>query len=332
MIGLFFMDLDQFALITKMINSTGAAVISYLIAFMFYNLRKRDFINKSKLSKNAESFRRLFHMNPYPLILTNLQNDEILLINHQAMDYYQLHDQEMTKIDGKFLFANPFEKQNILNMLEEHQSIKNYEMEYKVGSDFKKWAMLSLELVEYLDQTCILIGVTDITSLKKKEEELFKHATFDTLTGVMNRRSGMVLLEEKIRGPYSQEFTVCYIDINGLKTVNDNFGHSVGDDLINTSCDIIKRNIDSKDVLFRLGGDEFIIVFFGKNKEEVEEIWEKIKRDFHSFNLTGQKPFDLSASHGLSYYKPGILTTVDEILEAADQTMYEEKIVGRGND
>jgi len=146
----------------------------------------------------------------------------------------------------------------------------------------------------------------------------------------MNRRSGMVLMEEKIRVPYSQEFTVCYIDINGLKTVNDNFGHSVGDDLIKTSCDIIKRNIDTEDVLFRLGGDEFIIVLLGKNKEEVEEIWEKIKRNLHSFNLSGQKPFDLSASHGLSYYKPGTLTTVDEILDAADQTMYEEKVLRRG--
>src|SRR5690606_29349859 len=150
--------------------------------------------------------------------------------------------------------------------------------------------MLSLELVEYLDQPCILIGVTDITNLKKKEEELFKHASFDTLTGVMNRRSGVALLEKKIRDPNQQEFIVCYIDINGLKTINDNFGHSVGDDLIKTSCDIINRNIDSSDVLFRLGGDEFIIIFFGKNKEEVEEIWEEIKRDFHSFNLLGDKP------------------------------------------
>lgn len=128
--------------------------------------------------------------------------------------------------------------------------------------------MLSLELVEYLDQSCILIGVTDITNLKIKEEELLKHASFDTLTGVMNRRSGMALLEEKIHGPYQQEFYVCYIDINGLKTVNDNFGHSAGDDLIKTSCEIINCNIDSGDVLFRMGGDEFIIVFFGKNKEK----------------------------------------------------------------
>jgi diguanylate cyclase (GGDEF)-like protein len=330
LIGLFFMDPDRFSLITKMINSTGAAVISFTIAFMFYRLRKRDYDNQRKLKRNAESFRRLFHLNPYPLILTNLQNDGILPINHQAIDYYHLQDQDMTKIDGKFLFANPSEKQAILKMLDEHQMIKNYELEYQVSPDLKKWAMLSLELVEYLDQPCILIGVTDITSLKIKEEELLKHASFDTLTGVMNRRSGMALLEKKIHGPYQQEFIVCYIDINGLKTVNDSFGHSIGDDLIKTSCDIINRNIGSGDVLFRMGGDEFIIIFFGKNKAKVEEIWGNIIRDFHSFNLSEQKPYELSASHGLSYYKPGTITTVEEILDAADQTMYEEKISRRG--
>ncbi|MBS4218304.1 GGDEF domain-containing protein [Bacillus sp. FJAT-49711] len=97
------------------------------------------------------------------------------------------------------------------------------------------------------------------------------------------------------------------------------------------ACDIINRNIDSDDVLFRLGGDEFIIVFFGKNKEKVEEMWGDIKRDFHRFNLSGQKPYKLSASHGFSYYKPGSATTVEEILDAADQTMYEEKTSKRGD-
>ncbi|WP_062109784.1 GGDEF domain-containing protein [Bacillus niameyensis] len=330
LIGLSIIDADHFSLITKMINSTGTAVISYTIAFMLYKLRKGDFDNQWKLRRNAKSFRRLFHMNPYPLILTNRQNDEILLINHEAMEYYHLQDQDMNKINGNFLFSDPSEKQTILKMLDEHQSIKNYELEYQVSANLKKWAMLSLELVEYLDQSCILIGVTDITNLKIKEEELLKHASFDTLTGVMNRRSGMILLEEKIHGPHQQEFIVCYIDINGLKTVNDNFGHSVGDDLIKTSCDIINRNIDFGDVLFRWGGDEFIIIFLGKNIEKVEAIWENIKLDFHSFNLSGQKPYELSASHGFSYYKPGTLTTVEEILDKADQTMYEEKILRRG--
>ncbi|MCH1627188.1 GGDEF domain-containing protein [Ferdinandcohnia quinoae] len=297
LIGLFFIDPNHLSLITKMINSTGAAVISFTIAFMLYQLRKSDFENKCKLRRNSKSFRRLFHMNPYPLILTNLQNDEILLINQQAIEYYHLQDQDMAKIDGKFLFTNPFEKQTILKMLGEHQSIKNYELEYQVSPNLKKWAMLSLELVEYLDQSCILIGVTDITNLKIKEEELLKHASFDTLTGVMNRRSGMLLLEEKIQGSYQQEFIVCYIDINGLKTVNDNFGHSAGDDLIKTSCEIINRNIDAGDVLFRMGGDEFIIVFSGKDREKVEEIWANIKQEFQSFNQSAQQPYELSASH-----------------------------------
>ncbi|BAQ09394.1 diguanylate cyclase/phosphodiesterase [Bacillus sp. OxB-1] len=79
-----------------------------------------------------------------------------------------------------------------------------------------------------------------------------------------------------------------------------------------------------------MGGDEFIIVFFGKNKEKVEATWMDIAREFHRFNLSGEKTYELSASHGIAYYEPGMLTTVEEILEVADRTMYEEKISMRG--
>lgn len=99
------MDLGHFTLITKMSNSTEVAVISYTIAFMFY-VAKRDLTNKCKLRRNAENFRRLLHMNPYPLILANLQNDEISLINQQGIDYYHLHYLDMENLDGEFLFAN----------------------------------------------------------------------------------------------------------------------------------------------------------------------------------------------------------------------------------
>ncbi|MBW8352111.1 diguanylate cyclase [Bacillus sp. IITD106] len=76
---------------------------------------------------------------------------------------------------------------------------------------------------------------------------------------VTPRRSGVALLGKKIRDPNQQEFIVCYIVINGLKTINDNFGHSVGDDLIKTSCDVFNQTINSGDMLFRLGGDEFVL-------------------------------------------------------------------------
>jgi diguanylate cyclase (GGDEF)-like protein len=279
-----------------------------------------------KLRRNEENFRRLFNMNPNPIILSKLHTDEILLMNKHAIEYYQLQSNDTTQIDGKFLFQNPEEKLTILKRLIEQQSIKNYVMEQQITAEIRKWVMLSLELVDYSDEPCILIGVTDITDLKKNEEELFKHASIDMLTGVLNRRSGMEILNQHLSGgSESQEFIICYIDINDLKKTNDRFGHSTGDDLIKTCCDTINRHITNMDILFRLGGDEFIIIFFQKQMNDVQELMKTIKYGFEEINNTQQKPYSISASYGFYHYQPGTIITLEKILEMADQEMYKEK-------
>jgi diguanylate cyclase (GGDEF)-like protein/PAS domain S-box-containing protein len=279
-----------------------------------------------KLRRNEENFRRLFNLSPNPIILTKLYNDEILLMNKHAIEYYHLQGNNITNIDGKFLFQNPEEKLAILQRLLTQQSIKNYVLEQQITADIRKWVMLSLELVDYLDEPCILIGVTDITDLKRNEEELFKHASIDMLTGVLNRRSGMEILSQQLSsGAESQEFILCYIDINDLKKTNDLYGHSTGDDLIRTCCDTINHIITNMDVLFRLGGDEFIIIFSQKEMEDVQGLVSTIKHAFEEINLTNQKPYSISASYGLYHHNPGTGITLETILELADQEMYKEK-------
>ncbi|MFB5195202.1 diguanylate cyclase domain-containing protein [Neobacillus sp. KR4-4] len=327
-IGLYFFEPDHFAFLSKLINSTGTAVISFMIALSFYSFRKNDFMNKLKLRQNEENFRSLFNLNPHPLILTKLYNEEILLMNKHALGYYHLHDNNMAQIDARFLFQNQEEKQDLLQRLMEQQSIKNYCIEQQITPTIRKWVMLSLELVDYMDEPCVLIGVTDITDLKKNEEELFKHASLDMLTGVLNRRSGMEILNQQLSaGPESQEFIICYIDINDLKKTNDRFGHSIGDDLIKTCCDTINRHITDVDIFFRLGGNEFIIVFFQKQMNDVRDLMKTIKLSFEEINFTQQKPYSISASYGYYHYKPGTVLTPEEVLEMADQEMYKEKAV-----
>jgi diguanylate cyclase (GGDEF)-like protein/PAS domain S-box-containing protein len=323
MTGLFLLEKNHYSFLFKLVNSTGAVVISFTIAYAFYSFRKNNFTNEWKLKKNEESFRRLFHMNPNPLVLFNLKTGNILLLNQQAIEYFHLKNKDMTKLDGWFMLTTPEEKQTIAKKLEEHQCLKNYMVKYK-----QKWAMLNFELVNYLGEDCVLIGSTDITDLKETEEELYHHASLDPLTGVLNRRRGMEILSQPLTDGVS-EFIVCYIDINNLKMVNDRYGHSAGDDLIIACCETIKRHIREKDVLFRLGGDEFIILFFERQMEVLQAIWSSIQSEFQELVITGQKPYPISASHGLYQYRTGTNLSPDEILELADQEMYKEKFMHR---
>lgn len=324
--GLILIEQNDFSLLIKLINSTGTAVISFMIALTFYTFRKNDFSNKWKLSRNEESFRRLFHLNPNPLILEKLSNDEILLMNQQAIDYYQLEEKGIAQMNTSFLYSNPEEKADILNRLAEQKTLKNYVTAQQITPNLRKWSMLHFELVDYLDESCLLIGTTDITAMKEKEVELSKHASLDPLTGVMNRRSGIELLRKHLSlGVHAQEFILMFIDINNLKKVNDRYGHSIGDDLIKTCCATMNQHIDDNDCLFRLGGDEFIMIFFNKQMDDVELVWDNIKMEFQTINETSQKPYKLSASYGCYHYKPDVPITLEEIFELADQDMYKNK-------
>ncbi len=327
--GLAFWGKINYSFVLNLVNSTGAAVIAFTIALTFYRFRKNDFFNKKKLTKNEESFRRLFQRNPNPLILTNLDN-EIQLVNRQAINYYQLEGKDLAALDAGFLFGNPAERQDIMKQLYEENSVKNYVTEQQLAPGQKKWSLLHFELVDYHDEICVLIDTTDITDIKKKEQELIDHASIDVLTGVRNRRTGIEMLRQELsNGTNSREFTICFIDINRLKKVNDHLGHAMGDDLIRTCCITIERYIQRDDILFRLGGDEFIIVFFEKEMANVEQVWINIENAFKTMNETGQKPYKISASHGFYHYKPGTPITPDEILEVADQQMYKNKFANK---
>lgn len=317
--GLFMLENSHFSFLLKLVNSTGAAVISLTIAYAFYTFRKNNFINEWKLKRNEESFRRLFHMNPNPLILFKLTSGNILLLNQQAIEYFHLKDNDKTKLDGWEMLSSTEEKQTIVKKLEEHQSLKNYMIKHN-----EKWSMLNFELVNYLGEQCILMGSTDITDLKETEAELYHHASLDPLTGVLNRRRGMEILSERLMDD-SSDFIICFIDINNLKMVNDKYGHSAGDDLIITCCETIKLHIREKDVLFRLGGDEFIILFFEQQMDVAQAIWARIQNEFQRMGKIGQNSYPISASQGLYQYKPGTFFSPEEILELADQEMYKEK-------
>jgi diguanylate cyclase (GGDEF)-like protein len=319
--GLSYLDHDSYSLLMKQINSTGTMVVGMIINYTFYAYRKKDYDSQSKIKASQDSFYRLFHMNPSPMILLNIQSNRVELINNQAMEFYQEQSSNTAQLDSGLIFTHEEEMHLLISKLSETQPIEK--IVKQLPSD--RWAMYHFELVDYLGSQCLLIGITDITHLKKKEEELLEHATIDMLTGVMNRRAGIEYLQGAVEK--QEPFILCFIDINHLKDINDQEGHSVGDELLRKVCIVIKQQIGSSDLLFRLGGDEFIVLFFHKKMDEVEMIWDTIETNLAKINLSKVTTYPITASHGFYHYYPGKTNSVDEIIEQADMEMYKEKIL-----
>ena len=209
----------------------------------------------------------------------------------------------------------------------------------------KKIAGISLDIAEKseksFDETTIQImeafrELSDIfLKIQSYQLELNRKATYDSLTGTYNRRIILQILGQNIKlaKRQNQPVSVCFIDVDKLKYINDHLGHRIGDSLLINVTRIIKENIREMDSLARIGGDEFLIVFPNCTKEKAEEIWQRILEDFKKFN-ENNKFYSIEVSHGISQFDKVHVKNVDELITEADEKMYKEKNRKReeGND
>ncbi|WP_058302682.1 sensor domain-containing diguanylate cyclase [Gorillibacterium timonense] len=313
------------ALLTKQINTTAAAAIAIFIVLIFYHYMTRQFTVQRRLKESEQRLRKLFSVNPFPLVLSRLSDDRIVLINPKASQLFDLFTMGFESVDASVTYPDAESKEKILQELERTGSARNRVFQLDVSPTAKKWVMINYEAIEFENEVCVLAGITDISELKKIEYELEKHATTDPLTDVPNRGYGMALLEKKIAEQSSESsLTICFADINDLKLVNDRWGHAVGDELILEASRVLKTHLDRNDFLFRYGGDEFILVF-NKSKAEALAVWDRISMDLEELNTDTDRLFALSISYGMFVHEPGEAISAKDMIERADHEMYKNK-------
>lgn len=147
-------------------------------------------------------------------------------------------------------------------------------------------------------------------------ENIIHMSRYDTLTGVYNRNYLKEILDKNLNKSKEAKtsFIICMIDLNNFKSVNDTYGHDKGDEVLKEFAAIFKKEIDKKDTIGRIGGDEFIAVFLNKNKDQVIEIIDRI-----CMNLS-----NISFSYGLSEFLNDS-DNIDNLLKIADKRMYIRK-------
>ncbi|MFY9175522.1 MAG: diguanylate cyclase [Peptococcia bacterium] len=169
----------------------------------------------------------------------------------------------------------------------------------------------------------------EIMERTKTEQKLRLYATTDIMTGLANRFNCMDTLKQQMAMAQinDQPLTICFVDVDNLKDVNDHYGHAVGDDLIINIGNILKSQVRKSDTVGRIGGDEFLIIFPQCTREEAEKLWNRIEEKITEFNQTTDKPYKISVSHGFAENEPGRETTAQKLIELADMEMYQVKAV-----
>ena len=163
--------------------------------------------------------------------------------------------------------------------------------------------------------------------LSELQEELRQLATVDELTGLANRRGFFALGEHELLVAARTRAAVAllFVDVDGLKTVNDELGHATGDVLLKEAADVIRETIRASDLAGRLGGDEFCVLLMGDPELDPHRAVERMRSTTTAHNQRPGREFHLSLSIGLSAIPAGRSVTLEELIDAADEGMYEDK-------
>jgi diguanylate cyclase (GGDEF)-like protein len=171
----------------------------------------------------------------------------------------------------------------------------------------------------------VLARINVHIELKRALEKLEKMSITDELTGVFNRRFAYEILGKQIKmankGGYS--FVICYLDVDNLKKINDTYDHAEGDKLINTVVNSLKAVLSTSDYLFRMGGDEFLILFSNRQWLDAHHKIEATRKQLNQQKMCGI-PIDFS--FGLSECHAQEKLSPDELIKKADAMMYQVKM------
>ena len=176
-----------------------------------------------------------------------------------------------------------------------------------------------------LDELRLVEQAAQLAEQARALEEL---TLLDELTGLNSRRGLQAVGEQALYGARLSGTPVAllFIDVDGLKEINDTFGHAAGDDALRTIAHVIRSSIRDEDVAARIGGDEFSVLLLGKVGEAVERVRERITAGTEVARVERSLPFPLSATIGACEVDARTPGSLAQLLERADSVMYEQKL------
>jgi len=201
----------------------------------------------------------------------------------------------------------------------------------KNGEAFPVWLSISLSQDDVSNTSRYVVVFSDISRMKEAEQRLEKLAHYDSLTGLPNRslffdRLHLALARSEQR---NNRTALLFLDIDRFKTINDSFGHDVGDELLQEVANRLQGCIRPGDTISRLGGDEFTIILSDVDQPDiVQQISRKILEDLRTPIYLADRETYVSGSIGVAVY-PDDGTSPNTLLKNADTAMYHVKEQGR---
>ena len=178
-----------------------------------------------------------------------------------------------------------------------------------------------------VDTALLIRSIRYAIERNRMQSALRALSLLDDLTGIYNRRGFMTLAEHEMKLAQRRQigFHLIFIDLDGMKEINDRFGHPAGDQALIATARLLSETFRGSDVVARMGGDEFAIVTNEANGDGPSPIIARLEAAVRRHNQEHPESPPLSISSGVVFFAPDSKSSLDELIEAADRLMYEHK-------
>ena len=168
---------------------------------------------------------------------------------------------------------------------------------------------------------------TDITARVRMEETLRALALVDDLTNLYNRRGFLTLGQQQLKAANraKRRMMLLFADFDGLKQINDSFGHPEGDRALIETANVLRETFRESDIIARIGGDEFLVLAIETDGFPAKVLTARLQENLEARNAKGDLRYKLSLSIGIARYEPERPCSIDELVARADRAMYEKK-------
>lgn len=242
------------------------------------------------------------------IIVTTQDSGEIIYTNRSAQQFFLRNQSAEEKCSGF---------QDLLDYITHYKQSNSENCVFEYECDVrKKTFRIHSYAIRWSEKMAYVHFITDVTSEKEYREQIEGLAYMDELTGLYNRRFCLENLERLIEA--GAEFTFCMVDIDGLKYANDHFGHAAGDKYLCTVAQEMLRTSRATDLVCRIGGDEFAVLFSDCKAPVALRKMEELDRNL----MAASEEFPMSISYGVVHVTGEGNISPQMVMQQADAKMY----------
>lgn len=308
-----------------------------LLAFSYFLLLNESL--KEKVLQAQEMYRKvnqnistIIKSSPFPIIISRLGDDSLLLVNKNAADLFGIDEGELPRYHFKDFFVDAENRKLLQERLEKTRQVHDFEILVKTAfGNTPFWLLTSVNVIDYNNDVVLYSAFQDITSHKRRESMLQSQADRDPLTAVYNRRYFETVVAEKIKAAHSKKepFAVLMIDADNFKRVNDTYGHKTGDKILMELAANCERSLRPDDVVARYGGEEFVVFLANVNPEVAVMVAGRLKDEIAKAVVYADDNRPVSFTVSIGVAPSGVSDEVGLMIKMADDAMYAAKQNGR---